>query len=156
MVTDLNKLPMSVNNVPSFRSIIFALLTEFATIVIAIVTEKFGREFASARNAKSVSANIENLEVVLMVSANRNFGVEVWVRPVCVSAKAVTARDMNGIFITTIFFSLPEVRNALKLGNFPLNQIAIKFGFGLSSTGASISVREATLKQKPVEGFIHK
>ena len=142
----MNAFTVAVEDFPSFRRIIFAFLTEFAIIVVAVLAKKFVRKFAGAGNAKSVSPNLENLEVVLMVSANGNFGVEVGVRPVCVSTKTVTARDMNGMFIATIFFGLPEVRNALKFGNFTLNQIAIKFGFVLSPTGAAMSVIEATLK----------
>ena len=79
MVADLNAFTVAVENFPSFRRIIFAFLTEFAIIVVAVLAKKFVRKFAGARNAKSVSTNIENLEVVFMVSANENFGVKVWV-----------------------------------------------------------------------------
>ena len=116
MVADLNAFTVAVENFPSFRRIIFAFLTEFAIIVVAVVAKKFVRKFAGARNAKSVSPNIENLEVVGTVLPNGNFGVEVWMNPVTITSKAVTARDMNGMFIATIFFGLPEVRNALKFG----------------------------------------
>ena len=116
MVADLNAFTVAFENFPSFRRIIFAFLTEFAIIVVAVLAKKFVRKFAGARNAKSVSANIENLEVVLMVLTNGNFGVEVGMNPVTITSKAVTARDMNGMFIATIFFGLPEVRNALKFG----------------------------------------
>lgn len=91
-----------------------------------------------------------------MVSADRNFSVEVRMYPITISAKAVTAGNMNAMFVTAVFFGHPEVRNALKFGNLPLNQIAIKFRLGLSPTGAAISVIEATLKKKSIEGFIHE
>lgn len=113
---NVNALAVTIDNFPSFGAIIFAIMAELATIVIAILTEKFRRNFIGTRNAKSVSPNIENLEVVGTVLANGNFGVEVRVRPVCITTKTVTARDMNGMFIATIFFGLPEVRNAFKFG----------------------------------------
>ena len=116
MVADLDTFAVTVEDFPSFRRIIFAFLTEFAIIVVAVVAKKFVRKFAGARNAKSVSPNLENLEVVGTVLPNGNFGVEVWMNPVTITAKAVTARDMNSMFIATIFFGLPEVRNALKFG----------------------------------------
>ena len=126
MVADLDTFAVTINDFPSLGAVVFTFLAELAAIVIAIVTEKFVRKFASAGNAKSVSPDIENLIVVLMVSANGNFSVEVGVTPVRISAKAVTAGDMNTMFITAIFFSLPEIRNIFKLGEFALNQIAIK------------------------------
>ena len=122
----VDTLAVSINDFPGFGTIIFTFLAELATIVIAILTEKFRRNFVGAGNAQPVGADIENLVVVLMVLANRNFGVEVGVTPVRISAKAVTAGDMNTMFITAIFFSLPEIGHAFKLGKFTLNQIAIK------------------------------
>ena len=127
MVADLNTLSVTIDNVPSLGAIVLTFLTEFATVVIAFVTEKFGRKFASARNAQFVCSDIENLEVVLMVLANQNFGVEVGVNPITITAKAVTAGDMNTMFIAAIFFGLPEIGNLLQFGEFALNQIAIKF-----------------------------
>ena len=56
---------------PSFGAVVFTFLAELATVVVAIVTEKFGRNFISAGNAKSVGTYIENLVVLLMVSASR-------------------------------------------------------------------------------------
>ena len=91
-----------------------------------------------------------------MVLANRNLSVEVRVRPVRITAKAVTARDMDVVFIATIFFSLPQIRNTFKFGNFPLNQVTIKLGLGLCSTGTAMSVVKTTLKQKPVVWLIHE
>ena len=153
---DVNMLAVAIDNFPCFGAIIFAIMAELATIVIAILTEKFRRNFVGTRNAKTICSNIENFKVMGVVLANGNFCVEVWMNPVTITSKAVTARDMNGMFIPTIFFGLPEVRNALKFGKFTLNQIAIKFRLGLSPTSTAISVIEATLEQKPVEGFIHK
>lgn len=156
MVADLNAFTVAVEDFPSFRRIIFAFLTEFAIIVVAVVAKKFVRKFAGARNAKSVSTNIENLEVVGTVLPNGNFGVEVWMNPVTITAKAVTARDMNGMFIATIFFGLPEIRNAFKLRKFALNKVAIKLGFGLSSTSAAVSIVESALKQESVLWLVHE
>ena len=110
----------------------------------------------SAGNTQSVCSDLENLVVLLMVSANRNFSVEVRVSPVRITAETIAASNMDAMFIAAVFFGLPEVRNALKLGNFTLNQIAIKFGLGLSAASSAARVIEPTLKQKPVEGFIHK
>ena len=127
VVADVDTLAMTINNLPSFRSIIFALLTEFAVVVVAVIAKKLRIKFAGARNAKSVSTNIENLVVVLMVLTNGNFSVEVGVAPIRITAKTVTARDVNAMFVAAIFFGLPEIGHAFKLGNFALNQIAIKF-----------------------------
>ena len=113
---DVNALAVAINDFPSFGAVVFAFLTEFSIIVVAVVAKKFVRKFAGARNAKSVSPNIENLEVMSVVLANGNFGVEVWMNPVTITSKAVTASDMNAMFVTAIFFGLPEVRNALKFG----------------------------------------
>ena len=126
VVADVNTFAVAINDFPSFGTIIFTFLAELATVVVAIVTEKFGRNFISAGNAKSVGAYIENLVVLLMVSANRNFSVEVRVTPVRITAETIAASNMDAMFIAAVFFGLPEVRNALKLGNFTLNQIAIK------------------------------
>ena len=126
VIANVNALAVAVEDFQNFRSIIFTLLTQFAVIVIAIVTEKFGRKFVGAGNAKSVGAYIENLVVLLMVSANRNFSVEVRVTPVRITAETIAASNMDAMFVATIFFGLPQVRNPFKLGNFALNQIAIK------------------------------
>ena len=146
MVAYLDTFAVTVENFPSFRRIIFAFLTEFAAIVIAIVTEKFRRNFVGAGNAQPVGADIENLVVVLMVVANGNFGVEVWMNPVRISAEAVPASDMNVMFVAAIFFSLPEIWNSFKLRKFTLDKVTIKFRFSLSPTGTAMSVVKATLK----------
>ena len=99
---------------------------------------------------------MESLEVVSVVLPDRNFSVKVRVGPVSITAKTVTERKVNAMFIPAIFFGLPEVRDAFEFGKFTLNQIAIKFRFGLSATGTAMSVVKATLKQKPVERFIHE
>ena len=77
-------------------------------------------------------------------------------RPVGITSKTVTASDVNVMFIPAIFFSKPEIGNALKFGKFSLNQIAIKFWLGLSPASAAMSIVKATLKQKPVVGLIYK
>ena len=74
--TNANNFAAMIKNFPSFRSIILALLTEFG-IVVAVVAKKLGRDFAGARNAKPIGSDRENLEVVGMVVANGNLGVEV-------------------------------------------------------------------------------
>ena len=117
----MNTLTVLVDDFPSFRRIIFALLTEFAVVMVAVVAKKLRIKFAGTGNANPVSANIESPEVVFMVLANGNFSVEVWMRPVRITAKTITARNVNAMFIAAIFFCLPEVRDAFKLGNFPLN-----------------------------------
>ena len=40
MVADLDALTVTVENFPSFRSIIFAFLTEFAVIVVAVLAKE--------------------------------------------------------------------------------------------------------------------
>ena len=123
----VDTLAVAINDFPCFGTIIFTFLAELATIVIAILTEKFRRNFVGAGNAKSVGAYIENLVVVLMVVANGNFSVEVGVTPVRITAETIAASNMDAMFIPAIFFGLPEIGYALKLGNFALNQISIKF-----------------------------
>ena len=153
---DVYTLAVAINDFPSFGTIILALLAELAAIVIAIVTEKFGRNFVGAGNTQSVGANIENLVVVLMVLTNGNFSVEVWMNPVRISAEAVPASDTNVMFVAAIFFSLPEIWNSFKLRKFTLNKVTIKFRFSLSPTGTAARVVKSTLKQKPVVRFIHE
>ena len=111
---DVNMLAVAIDNFPCFGAIIFAIMAELATIVIAILTEKFRRNFVGTRNAKTICSNIENFKVMGVVLANGNFSVEVRVRPVCVSTKTVTARDMNGMFVTAIFFRLPQIGNVFE------------------------------------------
>ena len=118
---DVDTLAVAINDFPSFGTIIFAIMAELATIVIAILTEKFRRKFVGAGNAKTVGAYIENLIVVLMVSTNGNFSVEVGVTPVRITAKTIAASNMDAMFIATIFFGLPEVRNTFKFRKFALN-----------------------------------
>jgi len=132
VVADVDTLAMTINNLPSFRSIIFAFLAELATVVIAILAEKLRRKFVGAGNTQSVCSDIENLVVMLMVSANGNFSVEVWMNPVRISAEAVPASDTNVMFVAAIFFSLPEIWNSFKLRKFTLNKVTIKFRFNLS------------------------
>ena len=96
------------------------------------------------------------MKVKSMVLTNRNFGVKVWMRPIRISAKTISASDVNIMFVATIFFGLPKIGDALKFGNFALNKVAIKLRFGLSATSAAVSVVEPTLKQKPVVGAIHE
>ena len=117
----VDTLAVAINDFPGFGTIIFTFLAELATIVIAILTEKFRRNFVGAGNAKSVGAYIENLVVVLMVVANGNFSVEVGVTPVRITAETIAASNMDAMFIAAIFFGLPKIGNALKLGNFTLN-----------------------------------
>lgn len=88
--------------------------------------------------------------------ADRNFGVEVRMRPVRIAAKAVPARDTNVVFVAAIFFGLPKIGDAFKLGKFALNKVAIKLGFGLRATSSAARVVKATLKQQPVERLVHE
>jgi len=118
---DVDTLAVAINDFPSFRAKIFALLTEFATVMLAILAEKFGRKFAGAGNAKPICSNIENFKVMGVVLPDRNLGIEVRMRPVSITTKATATRDMNVKFIAAIFFRLPQVRNAFKLGKFALN-----------------------------------
>ena len=118
---NVNALTVAIENVPSFGAIIFALLTELVTVMLAILAEKFGRNFAGAGNAKTICSNIENFKVMGVVLTDRNLGIEVRMRPVRITTKATATRDMNVKFIAAIFFRLPQVRNAFKLGKFALN-----------------------------------
>ena len=125
MFTDVNALAVPINDFPSFGAKILALLTEFGSFV-AVIAEKFVRKFAGAGNAKSIGADLEDLEVVGMVLANGNFSVEVWMNPVRISAEAVPARDTNVMLVAAVFFGFPEIGDAFKLGQFTLNKVAIK------------------------------
>ena len=146
VVANMNAFAVAVDNLPSFGAKILALLAEFFFIRIAVVAEKPVGNFLATRNAKPISSNLENLEVIGMVLTNGNFGVEFGMKPVDVTAKAVAAHDLDSVFVAAVFFGLPEIGNAFKLGNFALNQIAIKFRFGLSPASSAVSVVEPTLK----------
>ena len=113
---DVNMLAVAIDNFPCFGAIIFAIMAELATIVIAILTEKFRRNFVGTRNAKTICSNIENFKVMGVVLANGNFSVEVGVRPVRITTKATATSNMNIKFVATIFFGLPEVRNVFEFG----------------------------------------
>ena len=145
VVADVDAFAVAIDNLPSFGAKILALLTEFG-LVVAVVAEKFGRKFADAGNANSIGADLEDLEVVGMVG----------VRPVRIAAEAVPARDTNVMLVAAVFFGLPEIGNALKRGEFALNQIAIELGFGLGTTSTAVSVVKAALKQKSIERLIHE
>ena len=75
----VDTLAVAINDFPSFGAVVFTFLAELATIVIAILTEKFRRNFVGAGNAQPVGTYIENLVVLLMVSADRNFGNVKWI-----------------------------------------------------------------------------
>ena len=96
-------------------------MTKFATIVIAVLTKKFGGQFARAGYAKSICPDIENFKVMCVVLPDRNFGIKVRVNPIAITAKTTTASDVNVMFVAAIFFRLPQIWNALKLGKFALN-----------------------------------
>ena len=125
MFTDVNAFAMTVNDFPSFGAKILALLAEFG-FVVAVVAEQFGRKFASTGNAKPIGADLEDLEIVGMVLADRNLGVEVGVNPITISAEAVPASDTNVVFVAAVFFGFPEIWDAFKFGKFALNKVAIK------------------------------
>ena len=143
----VDTLAVAINDFPSFGTIIFAFLAELATVVIAILAEKFRRNFVGAGNAQPVCSDIENFKVMGVVLPDRNFSVKVRVNPIAIATKATTASDVNVMFVATVFFRLPEVRDAFEFGKFTLNQIAIKFGFSLSPASTAISVVESTLKK---------
>lgn len=138
--TNANNFAAMIENFPRFRSIIFAFLTKFAVIVIAIVAEESVGNFVTAGNTQAVSSDSKNFKVMNVIVANGNFSVKVGVRPVSITAKTVTARDMNAVFISTIFFCLPEIGNAFKFGEFALNQVPVEFGFSLSTASSAVSV----------------
>ena len=118
---DVNALAMAIDNVPRLRAIIFTFLTKLATIVIAVLTKKFGGQFARAGYAKSISPNIENFKVMGVVLPDRNFGIKVRVNPIAITAKTTTASDVNVMFVAAIFFRFPEIGNAFEGGKFALN-----------------------------------
>ena len=146
VVADVNALAVTIDNLPRLGAKVLALLAEFFFIRVAVVADEPVGKFAGTRNAQPVSPDLENLEVIGMVLTNGNFGVEFGMKPVDVTAKAVAAHDLDSVFVAAVFFGLPEIGNAFKLGNFALNQIAIKFRFGLSPASSAVSVVEPTLK----------
>ena len=127
VVANMNAFAVPIDNLPSLGAKILALLAEIFFIRVAVVAEKPVGKFPAAGNAQPVSPDFEDLEVIGTVLTNRNLGVEFQMRPITITAKAVAARDLNSLFVAAIFFGLPEIGYALKLGNFALNQIAIKF-----------------------------
>ena len=113
---DVNALTVAINDFPSFGAKIFAILTELVTVMLAVITHKFGRNFAGAGNAKTICSNIEKFKVMGVVLADRNLGIEVRMRPVRITTKATATSDMNVKFIAAIFFRLPQVRNVFEFG----------------------------------------
>ena len=77
-------------------------------------------------------------------------------RPIRIAAKTTAASDINVALVPAIFFSLPEIRNAFKLGKFTLNQVAIKIRFGLRTVRAAACVVKATLQKEPIVGLVHE
>ena len=127
VVADLNALAVTIDNLPRLGAKVLALLAEFFFIRVAVVADEPVGKFAGTRNAQPVSPDLENLEVMSVVLANGNFGVEFGMNPVDITAEAVAAHDLNTVFVAAVFFGLPEIGNAFKLGEFALNQISIKF-----------------------------
>ena len=124
---DENAFAVAIDDFPSFGAIVLALLTKFAFFGIAIgAVNSFGN-FVGASNAKPVSSDIKSLEVVSMVGANGNFCIEIGMVPISITAEAVALANVNVVLVAAIFFGLPEIWNAFKLGQFALNQVAIKF-----------------------------
>ena len=153
---NINALTVAVNHVESFAAMFLALLTEFVFVRVATGTvETFG-SFIAAGNAQAISTDLKRLEVVSMIGANRNFSIEVGVAPISIPAKALALAKVDAVFVAAIFFGLPEIGDAFKLGKFALNKVAIKLGFGLSPTSAAARVVKAALKQESVEGFVHE
>ena len=68
--TNANNFAAMIENFPCFRSIIFAFLTKFEVIVIAIVAEESVGNFVAAGNTQAVSSDSKRLKVVGMVVAN--------------------------------------------------------------------------------------
>ena len=127
MVADVNAFAVAIDDFPSFGAIVLALLTKFAFFGIAIgAVNSFGN-FVGASNAKPVSSDIKSLEVVSVVGANGNFCVEVGMRPISITAEAVSLANVNVVLVAAIFFGQPEIGNVFEFGQFALNQIAIKF-----------------------------
>ena len=119
--TNMNNVAVRVENVPSFRAVGLALLTKLAVAVIAILAVKPIGNFLAARNAQAVGANSKSLEIESVIVANGNFCVEIPMSPVRIPAETRAAPDMDIVFVAAIFFSSPEVRNALKCRKFALN-----------------------------------
>lgn len=98
VIAYVNALAVAINDFPSFGTIILAFLAEFGIVVA-------------------------DLEIIGMVLTDRNLCVKIGVNPVRVSAKTIAARDTNVKFVAAVFLSLPEIGNALKLGNFALSNL---------------------------------
>ena len=156
MFADVNAFAVAIDDFPSFGAKILALLTELGFVLIAVVAEKPFGKFAGTGNAKPIGADLEDLEIIGMVLADRNLSVEVRVNPITIAAKTVAASDTNVMFVAAIFFGFPEIGDAFKLGKFALNKVAIKLGFGLSSTSAAVSIVETALKQESVLWLVHE
>ena len=154
--TDVNNVAVRIENVPSFRAVSLTLLAELAVAVIAVVAVKPVGNFIAARNAQAVGTNRESFEIESVIVANGNFGVEVPVSPVRITAETRAAPDMDVVFVIAVFFSFPEVGNTFKGRKFALNQIAIKLRLGLRTRSTTVGIVKATLDQKSVEGLIHE
>ena len=151
---DVNSFAVAVDNVESLAATFLALLTEFVFVRVATGTvEPFG-SFVAAGNAQTISANLKRLEVVGMVGANGNLGIEIAMTPIAITAEALALAKIDAVFVVAIFLGLPEVRNAFKLRQFTLNQIAIKFRLSLIAASSAVGIVEPTLEQEPVVRFI--
>ena len=99
-------------------------------------------------------ADLKIFEVVRMVVANGNFSVEISMNPVSVSAETGAVTNVNAMSVAAIFLSEPEVGHAFKFRDFALNQVAIKFCFGLLPTSTTVGVIKSTLKKQSVADFV--
>ena len=112
----VDTLAVAINDFPRLGAVVFTFLAELVTVMLAILTEKFRRNFVGAGNAKPICSNIENFKVMGVVLADRNFSVEVGMNPIAITTKATATSNMNIKFIAAIFFSLPQVRNVFEFG----------------------------------------
>jgi len=152
----VDTLAVAINDFPGFGTIIFTFLAELATIVIAILTEKFRRNFVGARNAQAVSSDGKSLEIVEVILVDRNFRAEIRNFPILVAAEAVVRINVNVPLVADVVFGLPKVRNFLKLGNLTLDKVAIQDGVFLMPASAAVGFVETALEQKSVEGLVHE
>ena len=74
-----------------------------------------------ARNAQAVSTDVERLEVMSVVGANRNLCIEIRMNPVAITAESVATANVDLVLVAVISLGLPEIGNAFEFGKFTLN-----------------------------------
>ena len=127
MLADANTFAVAVDDFPRLRAAVFAFLAELVFFRVATVAVKSAGNLFAATDAQAVSPDAEGFEIVEMVFANGDFGVEVGVVPVGVTAEAFTLANVDVTLIVAVFLGNPEIGSVFEFGQFTLDKVAVKF-----------------------------